>query len=197
MNSDVKLYKAFIKPSVADLLLTKFCRDVDFQYTLRQLKGGNRNIKRGMAYISNKSGWYEFAGVALKGTVWGEYENYPSFLKNVISRHVGIDFNSVLLNYYRNGKDEIRWHSDKEDILGENPVIACLNLGASRHMHFLRKTEVKEVSAYKTSYLLESGDLLVMGEHCQKNWMHAILKEKSVVTPRLSLTFRHTIRDIK
>jgi alkylated DNA repair dioxygenase AlkB len=192
MNSDIKLYKGFVKSGAANVLLSKFCRDIQFQYTLKQLKGGNRNIKRGMAYISDSAGWYKFAGVALKGTSWKEHEYYPSFLRSLVSRHIGIEFNSVLLNYYRNGKDEIRWHSDKEEILGENPIIACLNLGASRHMHFLRKTETREVSAYKTSYLLESGDLLVMGRNCQQNWMHAIMPEKHVKSPRLSLTFRKT-----
>ena len=32
-------------------------------------------------------------------------------------------FNSVLINYYRNGNDRVAWHSDDEKELGKKPVM--------------------------------------------------------------------------
>jgi alkylated DNA repair dioxygenase AlkB len=37
-----------------------------------------------------------------------------------------------LINYYRDGKDRVAWHSDDEKELGINPVIASVSLGAER-----------------------------------------------------------------
>lgn len=91
----------------------------------------------------------------------------------------------MLLNLYENGKDEIRWHSDKEDQLGDEPVIACVNLGATRKFHFLEKE-----TGNKKFYNVANGDLLIMGDQCQKKFLHAILKEKDVTEPRISLTYR-------
>lgn len=106
-------------------------------------------------------------------------------------------FNSVLLNLYADGKEEIRWHSDKEDQLGERPVIACINLGAGRKFSFLRKglagesdLEDEGQKGERIDFFVEHGDLLLMTEECQERWLHAILKDKSVKEPRISLTFR-------
>ncbi len=41
--------------------------------------------------------------------------------------------------------------------------------------------------------LMENGDLLIMLDNCQENWLHAILKEKEIKDPRISLTFRNVI----
>ncbi len=194
MKSDIKLYKGLLGSKISNTLTNKLINDVKFQHELTLLSGGSQRIRRGMAYISNKVGWYKFSHFAVRGTSWEDYPTYMKVLRNIVSRHVGVVFNSVLLNHYKNGKDEIRWHSDKEDILGPNPVIACLNFGASRTLHFLSKSETEPKE--KISHLLESGDLLVMGKDCQQNWLHAVLPEKEIKEPRISLTFRKTIYDI-
>jgi alkylated DNA repair dioxygenase AlkB len=35
-----------------------------------------------------------------------------------------VTFNSVLLNYYRDGNDSVACHSDKENVPGKRPVIS-------------------------------------------------------------------------
>ncbi len=107
--------------------------------------------------------------------------------KDKLEKEISAKFNSVLLNLYANGKDEIKWHSDKEESLGENPVIACLNIGAKRKFWFRKK----ETGSDKFFYEVENGDLLIMGENCQKNYLHAILKEPDVKESRISLTYRY------
>ena len=39
-----------------------------------------------------------------------------------------IRFNSVLLNYYRDGNDSVAWHSDRESVLGENYKGLLINI---------------------------------------------------------------------
>ena len=58
---------------------------------------------------------------------------FPS-LHKVSNREFRIPqkFNSVLINYYRNGNDRVGSHSDDEKELGPLPSIASVSLGADR-----------------------------------------------------------------
>ena len=53
-------------------------------------------------------------------------------IKQAIEPVARVTFNSVLINYYRDGKDRVAWHSDDEKELGQNPVIGSVSLGAER-----------------------------------------------------------------
>lgn len=98
---------------------------------------------------------------------------------------VDVIFNSVLLNRYRHGNDSISWHADNEKELGNNPVIASVNFGASRVFQ-LKHIETKE----KITIELSHGSLLVMQGELQHFWQHQIPKTKKVVGERINLTFR-------
>ena len=98
------------------------------------------------------------------------------------------NFNSILLNYYRDGKDCIGAHSDDEPALGDSPIVASLSLGATRRMVFNSKHS--DVECYIT---LEHGDYLIMHQGMQEDWTHSIPRVFSTL-PRISLTFR-TIKE--
>ena len=68
-----------------------------------------------------------------------------------------------------------------------------MNLGATRKFWFRKK----ESGSEKFFYEVENGDLLIMGENCQKNYLHAILKEPEVKEPRISLTYRFNFEEKK
>ena len=53
-------------------------------------------------------------------------------LKEIAENAAGVEFNSVLLNLYRDGSDSVSWHSDNEKELGEDPVIASMSFGGTR-----------------------------------------------------------------
>ncbi len=95
-------------------------------------------------------------------------------------------FNSVLLNYYRNGQDSMGWHSDDEKELGLNPTIASLNLGESRRFLIRNKADKN----LKKEILLTHGSLLIMTDEMQHYWQHAVPKEPKKQQPRINLTFR-------
>lgn len=51
-----------------------------------------------------------------------------------VRTYTGVPFNSVGLNYYRDGRDSVAPHSDKLQMLVSNHPIALLSLGAVRRM---------------------------------------------------------------
>ena len=95
------------------------------------------------------------------------------------------EYNSVLVNLYRDGNDSVSWHSDNEEINGSEPVIASVSLGATRRFD-LRHKETGETVRVD----LEDGSLLVMSGLSQHCWVHQIAKTKMKVGPRINLTFR-------
>jgi alkylated DNA repair dioxygenase AlkB len=110
-------------------------------------------------------------------------------LKDLISNHLQNDFNYMLFAQYRDGNDSITYHSDDEDFLGRNPTIASLTLGATRP--FILKN--KRTKAAQT-FNLSAGDLFVMKNNCQADYLHAVPKIKDFTSgPRFSITFRKAI----
>jgi len=187
IHDDFALTKKFLPPHVADHYFEHLLQHVNWHKTLMSKENQPVEINRKMAYVYQQPVMYKYANLQLPGDTWSD--NHMQELKDLrdyVEEKTGYRFNSVLLNLYETGKDEIKWHSDKEVQLGEKPTIACLNLGATRTLHFAKKGE-KDM---KIPMVMENGDLLIMGENCQDNWLHAILPERKVKEPRISLTFR-------
>ncbi len=106
-------------------------------------------------------------------------------LKKIVEKHTNTRFNSCLLNLYHNGSEGMSWHSDNEESLGNNAVIASLSLGAQRKFSFKHKESKETVSLE-----LEDGSLLLMKGSTQKYWLHSLPKTTKVDEPRINLTFR-------
>lgn len=110
-------------------------------------------------------------------------------IREMIEPLAGIKFNSVLLNYYRDGNDSVAWHSDKESIMGSQPVIASVSFGQVRSFDIRNKNNHKENYSIK----LEHGSFLLMKSGLQKNWEHRIAKSTKPMNARINLTFRLVI----
>ena len=108
-------------------------------------------------------------------------------LKQKVEQIAACRFNSVLLNYYRDQRDSMGFHSDNERELGPRPIIASLSLGQERLLVFKHKTD-KALRPYPLR--LESGSLLLMQGETQQNWVHGIAKLTTPCDPRVNLTFR-------
>lgn len=109
-------------------------------------------------------------------------------IRRQVENHLHTPFNSVLVNWYRNGNDSVGWHADNEAELGPQPLIASLTLGATRPFAFRRKhgTEQKQI-------LLKSGTLLIMQPDFQHHWLHSVPTVADVTAGRINLTFRQVI----
>ncbi|MTI32453.1 alpha-ketoglutarate-dependent dioxygenase AlkB family protein [Xanthovirga aplysinae] len=140
--------------------------------------------------VPRLSAWYGDPGA--KYTYSGVIHNpLPLYEKLVlIGKKVeevsGYKFNSVLLNYYRDGNDSMGWHADDEKELGVNPTIASVNFGVARDFDFRRKDNPKE----KFRICLGDGSLLLMRGATQHYWQHQLPKRKKVNQGRINLTFR-------
>lgn len=140
-------------------------------------------IPRLQAWYGEKNSYYGYSGLALTPLPWTQR---LLDLKSGIENVAGTAFNSVLVNYYRNGQDSVSWHSDDEAELGEHPIIASLSLGVTRRFE-LRHRHKK---VQKVVCDLSSGSLLVMGPGVQEHWQHQIPKQPAINEGRINLTFR-------
>ncbi|MBB5636850.1 alkylated DNA repair dioxygenase AlkB [Pedobacter cryoconitis] len=107
-------------------------------------------------------------------------------IKQRVEAIAGVTFNSVLLNYYRDGNDSVAWHSDNEKALGTHPVIGSVSFGQVRTFEIRNKQDHSD----KYSIRLESGALMVMKGNLQTDWEHRVPKSKKPMRARVNLTFR-------
>jgi alkylated DNA repair dioxygenase AlkB len=111
-------------------------------------------------------------------------------LRSAVEAATGHRYNSVLLNYYRDGADSMGMHSDDEPELGPAPAIASLSYGATRT--FILRHKHRPGDPRRTLKLdLEDGNLLLMAGRLQQNWLHGINKTARQTGARLNLTFRY------
>jgi alkylated DNA repair dioxygenase AlkB len=106
---------------------------------------------------------------------------------------LGVRFDGVLANWYRDGNDAMGWHSDDELELGpaapHDVLVASVSLGAPRRFLLRAKRGDDRVEL-----ALGGGDLLVMGGTTQQRYRHSVPRERTITTPRLNLTFRLLLR---
>lgn len=137
-----------------------------------------------IAWYGDRGSNYIYSGLRLIPLAWTDL---LSEIRRRVESVAATAFNSVLLNYYRDNRDSMGFHSDDEPELGERPVIASLSLGEERT--FIMKSKVDKLG--KTVRLrLASGSLLLMKGETQRYWKHGIAKETRPCGPRVNLTFR-------
>jgi alkylated DNA repair dioxygenase AlkB len=107
-------------------------------------------------------------------------------IKAKVEPLAGIQFNSVLLNYYRDGNDSVAWHSDKGAVTNKKMVVASVSFGQVRSFDIRNKQNHSE----QYSVRLEHGSFLLMKAGLQEYWEHRIAKSVKITKPRINLTFR-------
>ena len=101
------------------------------------------------------------------------------------ARH-GVEFDSMGLNLYRDGRDSVAWHGDTKGRSSRfDTMVAIVSFGAPRPL-LLRPRG----GGASLRYPLGHGDLIVMGGSCQRTWEHAVPKTARPVGPRVSVQFR-------
>jgi alkylated DNA repair dioxygenase AlkB len=137
-----------------------------------------------VAWYGDSDSVYTYSGIKLNPLPWTDL---LLDMKKRIETVVGWSFNSVLLNYYRDNRDSMGFHSDDEPELGERPILASLSLGDERT--FVMKHKTSDF-AKPVRLRLASGSLLLMMGETQRYWKHGIAKEARPCGPRVNLTFR-------
>jgi len=136
------------------------------------------------AWYGDRGCDYSYSGITLAPLPWTDL---LLDVKKRVETAATASFNSVLVNYYRDNRDSMGFHSDDEPELGARPVIASLSLGEERTLILKHKTNE---FAKPVRLRLASGSLLLMKGETQRYWKHGIAKESRPCGPRVNLTFR-------
>lgn len=187
-DGDVFYYPAFMGQDAADACYRELELATPWQQDTISFGGKPVLIPRLQAWYGEKNSRYGYSGLALNPLPWTPL---LSDLRTQVEAAAGMPFNSVLVNFYRDGRDSVAWHSDDEKELGGEPVIASLSFGATRRFD-LRHRHKK---GHKFSCELANGSLLVMGKGIQHNWQHQVPKQPAVMQGRINLTFRRVRPD--
>lgn len=184
-DTQLSYYPDFIAhhESVYEALLDK----LEWQQDTISMYGKPVKIPRLNAWYGDSNAHYAYSGLALSPLAWT-----PLLLdlKQQLEQFLDCSFNSVLANHYRNGQDSVAWHSDDEQELGHEPLIASLSFGATRSFTLRHKFN-EDQAPVKID--LAGGSLLVMAGTTQRCWQHQLAKTRSVVAGRINLTFRQIV----
>ena len=172
----------FYNRQKADKYLTILGNNIDWKQESMNMYGKQVLFPRLTAWYGDNDKPYSFSGITLNPNPWSA-ELFE--IKRDIEPMSKVEFNSVLLNRYRDGNDSISWHTDAEKELGENPIIASVNFGAERVFQ-LKHKDTKQ----REDIILKHGSLLIMMGELQHFWLHRVPKRKEIKTERINLTFR-------
>lgn len=136
------------------------------------------------AWYGDEGVEYSYSKIKMKASQWTP-ELY--LIKSKLESEINTTFNSVLINFYRDGLDHMSYHSDDELELGINPTIASLSFGETRFFHLKHKFKL-DLDVIKLP--IEHGSLIVMKDELQHFWQHKISKTTKKIGSRLNLTFR-------
>ncbi|HMQ10234.1 MAG TPA: alpha-ketoglutarate-dependent dioxygenase AlkB [Oligoflexia bacterium] len=157
-------------------------KEVAWQYDQAVILGKTIVTKRKVAWYADQAFTYTYSKTTRTALPW-----LPILLelKTHVEKTSQANYNACLLNFYHDGQEGMNWHSDAEKELVTQAPIASLSFGAERKFSFKHKT-----SKEKRSCLLEAGSLLVMKDKTQSHWLHSLPATKTILKPRINLTFR-------
>lgn len=183
-DASLQMDPAWLPAGRADALMAELREDLDWEVHRIRMFGRMVDSPRLSSWIGDAGASYVYSGTRFEPRPW---HRALLQLRGELRALLGIDFNSVLANLYRDGRDAMGWHSDDERELGPAPVIASISLGATRRFAFKHRRD----PGRKLAIDLPSGSLLVMRGDTQSNYRHALPRTARAVSDRINLTFRH------
>ena len=173
----------------ADQLAAQDFHNIRWKQDYISMYGKRHPLPRLTAWYGEPGTSYKYSGIQSTANDWTNNKGLQ-YLRGQIEALARVEFNSVLLNWYRGGSDKISWHADDEKEFGENPVIGSLNFGVTRDFQIRRIDNHKE----KFKIPLSSGSALVMSGAMQHNWQHCVHSSTKISGSRFNLTFRQVLQ---
>ncbi|WP_461451863.1 alpha-ketoglutarate-dependent dioxygenase AlkB family protein [Mucilaginibacter sp.] len=167
----------------SNFYLQKFINEMPWQQKSVLMYGKEVITPRLTVWYGDPDADYSIFGTGSKPLYWTDE---LLTIKAKIEPLAGVKFDSVLLNYYRDGNDSVSWHSDNDGIPGRNRIVGSVSFGQERNFDIRKKDDHN----IKYSVMLENGSYLLMKEGFQENWQHRIAKSNKPMKPRVNLTFR-------
>lgn len=184
-DAEVILYLSFFSELESKKLYKALKEKIDWQQNDIKIFGKVHLEPRLTAWYGTKA--YTYSGIKMQPKAFTEE---LLMIKNRVEEATNLQFNSCLLNYYRDGKDSMGWHQDDEKELGQNPAIASVSFGQERpfQMKYIADKTLKKVDIPLTN-----GSLLLMKGTTQHFWKHKIPKTSKSIGERINLTFRFIV----
>ncbi len=182
-DADIVYYPSFFESKIADTLYQDLLHGIPWQQDSIKVYGKVHAQPRLTALFGKEGKPYSYSNITMHPLPW---TLLLQKIKYQIESVAETQFTTVLLNYYRDGKDSNGWHADNEKELGKNPIIASLSLGSERMFQLKHNTNPN----LKQNILLENGSLLLMKGTTQHFWKHQIPKSTKITGGRINLTFR-------
>lgn len=185
-DAEAALHAGWLPDDAASALQSVLQAAVPWETHRIRLFGREVASPRLSCWIGDPGASYRYSGTLFRPRPW------PAALLPIrerLAQELGVDFNSVLINLYRDGRDAMGWHGDDERELGRRPVIASLSLGARRRFVFRRRDDPSARQVLE----LPHGSLLVMAGDTQRLYRHALPRTARPVAARINLTFRRIV----
>lgn len=185
-DAELAFDPSWLDAGAAAALLAVLHDAVPWQVHRIRLFGREHASPRLSCWIGDPGAGYRYSGTHFEPHPWPP-ALHP--IRERLARELGIEFNSVLANRYRDGRDAMGWHGDDERELGPAPVIASLSLGATRRFVLRHRLQPQR----KLVLELPRGSLLVMSGATQRHYRHALPRTAKPVGERINLTFRRVL----
>ena len=182
-DASIIYYPNFFSTEEATILFDTLQKEIPWQQDDIKVYGKVYPQPRLTALFGNEGKSYSYSNITMHPHKWSPL---LMSIKEKVEKTTEAIYSTVLLNYYRDGKDSNGWHADNEKELGTNPIIASLSFGAER-MFQLKHNAIPN---QKINIPLAHGSLLVMKGTTQHFWKHQIPKTTKPIGPRINLTFR-------
>jgi alkylated DNA repair dioxygenase AlkB len=185
-DADLRIAPEFLAVDEADHLFAHLLDEIAWEVHRLKIHGRVVESPRRCSWIGDAAAIYTYSGSRFAPHAWT-----PTLLDLKSRAEIACDyaFNSVLANWYRDGRDAMGWHADNEPELGPEPLIASVSLGAERVMRFRRGR-----CGPSQGWLLPHGSLLIMAGTTQTHYQHAIPRTTRPLGGRINLTFRQIHR---
>lgn len=183
-DGEVIVYRNLFDELESNKLFKELLSSIKWRQDKMKIFGKEVDLPRLTAWYGDDDKSYTYSGIPMNPESWT-----PILLsiKERIEQVAEVEFNSVLVNLYRNGKDSVSWHSDDEPELGTNPIIGSISFGETRRFQLRHKWN-KDLD--KVEITLSHGSLLLMKGSTQHFWQHQIPKTSKPLKERINLTFR-------
>jgi len=187
-DADVTYYDSFFSVENSDRLLDSLINQIQWKQNTIRFYGKESPVPRLEAWYGDPGMSYSYSGIRMDPLPWTED---LLEIKKIIEPVSMTTFNSVLINFYRDGKDRVAWHSDDEKELGKKPIIGSVSFGAERKFK-LRHKKYRE-NGLRSEIMLKHGSFLLMSGSTQTHWAHEIPRTAKPLGPRVNLTYRKII----
>ena len=179
----VKIFDSTEAAEVYDYLKEK---EIEYH---KPYKRYNKTVKvpRGQASYTFDNNIHYNYGVSGGSPINEVMDEQMKGITRKVNEALGTNYNTILMNVYKDGKDSIGLHKDKEVGWVPNTGFATLSFGAER-VFLLENNETKE----KIKIKHEKGHLINMPYPMNDLYKHAV-PPCSTKECRISLTFREII----